>query len=83
MTASDPHNQHFLAPQSRYYGHFSAVNLAFNAQLQEFTRRVNILCDLETGGKITPQEAFEDIKQLWQQLSDRYQALGLSERADD
>lgn len=79
MTAHDPHNNEFLSPRSRYYGHFSPKNLAFNANLQEFAMRVNTICCLETGGKIHPDEAYEEIRKLWQQLADSYHALGLPE----
>jgi hypothetical protein len=60
----------FLNPRSRYYGEFSPENLAFDANLQEFANRVAILCSLETGGKISPEEAYREIKQLWHQLKD-------------
>lgn len=82
MAAHDPHNDKFLAPRSRYYGHFSPANLAFNANLQEFALRVNTLCGLETGGKITSNDAYEEISNLWHQLSDSYTALGLRQKAD-
>lgn len=82
MTAHDPHNDKFLAPRSRYYGHFSPTNLAFNANLQEFALRVNTVCNLETGGKIAPHDAYEKISSLWHQLSDSYTALGLPKIAD-
>ena len=58
----------FLTPRSRYRGEFTPENLVFNANLQEFAQRVSLLCGLETGGKLTPDEAYEQIKQLWQQL---------------
>lgn len=79
MTAHNPHPNEFLSPRSRYYGHFSPKNLAFNANLQEFAVRVNTICGLETGGKITPAEAYEDIRKLWQQLAESYHVLGLQE----
>ncbi len=79
MTARDPHENEFLAPRSRYYGSFSPKNLAFNANLQEFALRVNTVCGLETGGKITPNDAYQEIKKLWQELADSYDALGIEE----
>ncbi len=79
MTAHDPHNNEFLAPRSRYYGRFSPANLAFNANLQEFAVRVNTVCGLETGGKISPSHAYEEISKLWTQLADSYDTLGLQE----
>lgn len=83
MTAQDPHNNDFLAPRSRYYGHFSPKNLAFNANLQEFALRISTVCNLETGGKIAPSEAYREIKKLWQQLAESYDALGIEEEKEE
>ena len=58
----------FLMPRSRYHGEFTPQNLAFNANLQEFAQRVSIICNLETGGKISSEEAYKDIKKLWKDL---------------
>lgn len=58
----------FLNPLGRYRGEFTPENLAFDANLQEFANRVSILCGLETGGKISPVDAYEEIKSLWAQL---------------
>ncbi|MDB9446760.1 hypothetical protein NWP22_06090 [Anabaenopsis tanganyikae CS-531] len=58
----------FLYPRGRYYGHVKPENLVFNANLQEFAQRISYICNLETGGKLTPEEAYEQIKALWKQL---------------
>lgn len=58
----------FLDPRSKYYGTFSPEKLAFNANLQEFTQKVGYICALETGGKLTSEEAYRRIKQEWKQL---------------
>lgn len=63
-----PATTKFLFPQSRYYGTFSPENLLFNSNLQEFSHRVSIICALETGGKISTQEAYQQIAELWHQL---------------
>ncbi|OIP77631.1 MAG: hypothetical protein AUK48_03780 [Oscillatoriales cyanobacterium CG2_30_44_21] len=60
--------KNFLYPQSRYYGTFTPENLVFNANLQEFSHRVSIICGLQTGGKISAQEAYSQIAELWQRL---------------
>lgn len=82
MTTQDPHNHQFFSPRSRYYGQFTPQNLTFNANLQEFAVRVNTICGLETGGKITPAEAFQKLKQLWHQLEESHQALSIGEETD-
>lgn len=58
----------FLYPRSRYYGQVQPKNLVFNANLQEFSQRISYICNLETGGKIPPAEAYEQIKLLWKEL---------------
>ncbi|XFA72932.1 hypothetical protein RYO59_001166 [Thermosynechococcaceae cyanobacterium Okahandja] len=58
----------FLHPHSRYYGDFTPENFVFNANLQEFSSKVNYISCLETSGKLSPQEAFDQIKRLWKQL---------------
>lgn len=67
----DPANrdkENFLYPRSTYRGAFTPENLAFNANIQEFAQRVATICNLETGGKMTAEEAYEAIKALWKQL---------------
>ncbi|MEB3288601.1 MAG: hypothetical protein VKI82_01730 [Leptolyngbya sp.] len=58
----------FLFPRSKYWGEFSPQHLAFNANLQEFAQRVSFICNLETGGKIPPKQAYQEIKRLWKDL---------------
>ncbi len=69
----------FLYPRSRYYGQVKPENLVFNANLQEFAQRVSYICNLETAGKLSPEDAYEQIKALWKQLklSHKQPVLGL------
>lgn len=67
-TNNEDQKDQFLHPRSRYYGDFKPENLAFNANLQEFAQRVAYICNLETGGKIAPEDAYREIRQLWKQL---------------
>lgn len=72
----------FLHPRSRYHGEFTPENLAFNANLQEFAQRVSYVCALETGGKIPPEEAYEQIKYLWKTLKKSKKSLEIGEERD-
>lgn len=63
-----PSKDEFLYPQSRYRGDFTPGNLVFNANLQEFAQRISLICSLETGGKISSEEAYNQIKVLWKTL---------------
>ena len=65
---SNPNKDRFFNPISTYKGEFSPENLAFDANLQEFTNRISIICALETGGRISPLEAYQQIKELWEKL---------------
>jgi hypothetical protein len=58
----------FLYPRSRYYGQVRPENLIFNANLQEFAQKVGYITNLETSGKLSPQEAYKRIRVLWKQL---------------
>lgn len=58
----------FMTPRGKYRGEFTPQNLAFNANLQEFAQRVSLICGLETGGKISSVQAYDDIKKLWKEL---------------
>ncbi|NER82226.1 MAG: hypothetical protein F6K42_22220 [Leptolyngbya sp. SIO1D8] len=60
----------FITPRSTYWGEVTLPNLTFNANLQEFAQRVSLVCNLETGGKITPDDAYQEIKALWKQLKE-------------
>ena len=67
----------FLNPQSRYWGHFTPEDLAFNANLQEFAQKISYISALQTGGKISPEQAYQDIKSLWKQLKKSKKELGV------
>lgn len=69
----------FLHPRSRYYGDFTPENLAFNANLQEFAQKITYICSLETGGKISSENAYKEIKALWKQLKTSKKNLGIGE----
>lgn len=67
----------FLYPQSRYYGRFTPENLAFNANLQEFAQKVSYISALETGGKLSPEQAYQQVKSLWKQLKRSKKEMGI------
>jgi hypothetical protein len=69
----------FLYPRSSYHGDFSPENLIFNANLQEFAQRVSFISGLETGGKISSEEAYNEVKKLWKKLKKSKKNLGIGE----
>ncbi|BAY12192.1 DUF7219 family protein [Calothrix sp. NIES-2098] len=73
------HLDRFLYPQYRYYGSFKPESLAFNANLQEFAQKVGYISVLETAGKLSPEEAYRQIKELWKQLKQSKKELGIGQ----
>ena len=55
-------------PRAPYHGEFTPERMVFNANLQEFANRISLICNLETGGKITSEAAYGEIKKLWKEL---------------
>ncbi|MBC7882611.1 MAG: hypothetical protein H7Y37_15040 [Anaerolineae bacterium] len=58
----------FLYPRSSYRGPSTPEALAFNRSLQDFTHHVSYICALETGGNLSPEEAFQGLESLWLQF---------------
>ena len=57
-----------MMPRATYHGEFTPERMVFNANLQEFANKISLICSLETGGKITSEEAYIRVKQLWKEL---------------
>lgn len=72
--------QAFLFPRSRYYGQVLPQNLVFNANLQEFAQRVSFIANLETSGKLSPEESYQQIKVFWKQLKSSKKQLGIGQQ---
>jgi hypothetical protein len=69
----------FLYPRNRYHGKFKPENLLFDANLQEFSQRVSYIYNLENNGKLDPEEAYNRIEALWEQLKRTKKQLGIGE----
>lgn len=53
--------------------------LAFDKNLQEFANRVANICGLESGGKLSQEEAYQNIKTWWKQLKRSRKGLHIDE----
>ncbi|MEL6381424.1 MAG: hypothetical protein AAFQ89_02920 [Cyanobacteria bacterium J06626_18] len=73
--------QRFLYPHAPYHGPVKPEQLVFNANLQEFAQRVGYISGLHTGGKLSSDEAFAEVRQLWKTLkrSKKQLKVGASE----
>jgi hypothetical protein len=69
----------FLYPRGNYRGNFNPQHLVFNANLQEFAQRVGYISNLETNGKLSPEESYREIKTLWKQLKRSKKSLGIGQ----
>jgi len=67
---ANPDKDNFLYPKPTFQGETTLPNLMFDANLQEFSQRVGMICALENGGKITTEEAYHEIKVLWKKLKE-------------
>ena len=65
----------FLYPHARYQGAVQPEQLVFNANLQAFAQRVGYISGLHTGGRLSSDDAVEQISQLWEQLQTSRQRL--------
>lgn len=65
-TMNDLHS--FLYPHASDRNDFTPENLVFNANSQEFSQRINYIFYLQTSGKMSTNESFEQIRSLWHQL---------------
>lgn len=75
----------FIMPRAPYHGEFTPERMVFNANLQEFASKVSLICNLETGGKITSEDAYSRIKKLWKELKASKKALidSIERQGDD
>jgi hypothetical protein len=66
-------------PCSSYQCAVKPEEIVFNANLQEFSQRVGYITALESGGKISPHEAFLKLQFLWERLTELSHQLGIEE----
>jgi hypothetical protein len=70
----------FLYQNNRYNGNFTPEHLVFNSNLQEFTQKISYICSLETAGKLTPEESYQQIKSLWKELKRTKKQLNIGSK---
>ena len=60
--------EQFFYPRYHYSDKLHPENLVLNASLLKFSQRVGYISALETAGKISPAQAYKNIKFYWQEL---------------
>ncbi|WP_071891700.1 DUF7219 family protein [Cyanobacterium sp. IPPAS B-1200] len=58
----------FLCPKTPYHGQDYLQGFLFNNNLQEFTHRVGYISALHSNGKLSSQQAYRYIEQLWEKV---------------
>lgn len=66
-----------IYPRSSYYGGLTVEYLAYNAGLQEISQKIADICALESEKKISAEQAYEEIKNLWAQFKQNQSELGI------
>lgn len=69
----------FIYTRYRYQGKSKPEYLEFNAELQEFSQRVNYICCLQTNNKLSSESAYKKIEALVQKLEFSKNQLGIRE----
>ncbi|HEY9649547.1 MAG TPA: hypothetical protein V6C95_02710 [Coleofasciculaceae cyanobacterium] len=72
-----PNQNSFLHSLHRYQDVVQPENLDFHRNLQEFAQRISYICNLETNGKLSSDEAYQKIKELWEQVERSKPQLGI------
>ncbi|MFN3166230.1 MAG: hypothetical protein ACE37H_04110 [Phycisphaeraceae bacterium] len=60
----------------------SPEEILFNNNLREFTVKIEHICGLEDNGKISQEEAYRRVRQLWKQLKRSKKNLGIGEHGE-
>jgi hypothetical protein len=64
----DDGKQAFFYPKHPYRGKFTPAYLLFNANLQEFSQKVEYIAGLYSNGKLSSEEAYQKLQAIWQDL---------------
>ncbi len=61
----------FFYTRIYYFDGLETCNLLLNKNIQEFSEQVDYIAQLQSNGKLSSKEAFEEIDALWQNLKHR------------
>lgn len=65
-----------LEAHSSYRGDdWTPGRLVFHQNLEQFAERVGLIVALQGNGKISQEEAFDEIRQIWRQLQNSRESL--------
>ena len=73
----------FLFPIHSFNGKFTPEDFVFNANLQEFALRVGYIVSLQTNGKISSEDAYQQIKGSVKELKISRKELGINKKTQE
>lgn len=62
---------------------FSPEQVLMDANIREFGQAISLICALETGGKLSAEEAYELIRKTWRDLKHSHKLLMGKPEPDD
>ncbi len=71
--------ENFIYPHYSFHGDVSPESVVFDANLQEFAHKVSYVCNLQNGGKISQEAAYQEIKHLWKELRQSRKEMGIGD----
>ena len=74
-------SQHLPNPDHPHQAN-SPEEILFDTNLREFTVKIEHICSLEQNGKISQEEAYRRIRDLWRALKRSKKNLGIGESQD-
>lgn len=69
-------SEQFLYAQPSFRASSHPKRVMFDASLQEFAQRVSYIAGLESGGKLSAEESYQAIQDLWKELATTRDQLG-------
>ncbi len=62
---------------------FSPEQVLMDANIREFGQAISLICALETGGKLSAEEAYELIRKTWRDLRHSHKLLMRTDESDE
>ncbi|MBK4731465.1 hypothetical protein JJD41_16570 [Oxynema sp. CENA135] len=72
----------FLYPHSHFHGELTPENIEFHNKMEDFVQRSSILSNLASNGKISLEQAFTEIGDLWEELCQKKEQLNIGTSSD-
>ena len=71
----------FIHPHSHFYGKSSPENIKFYNLMEDFVQEASLISNLAGNGKMSLDDAFSEIEELWKQVIKSKEDLGIGNSA--